>query len=100
MLLENSILSGNSFSQGILVLIEGKSMNQELDKAIYTALRSFEGSSGVGSSPTANEIIRVVKPYYSQGSEQQKRDILARLEKLRKEPGVPFPMNLQQMLES
>ncbi|HCM9506476.1 hypothetical protein [Enterobacter sp. M4-VN] len=75
-------------------------MNQELDKAIYTALRKFEGSSGVGSSPTANEIIRVVKPYYYQGSDQEKRDILAKLEKLRKEPGVPFPTNLVQLLES
>lgn len=100
MLLENSTLSRNIFSTGIPVLIEGKDMNQELDKAIYTALRSFEGTSGVGSSPTANEIIRVVKPYYSQATEQVKRDILAKLEKLRKEPGVPFPTNLEQLLES
>lgn len=100
MLLENSTLSGNIFSTGIPVPTEGKDMNQELDKAIYTVLISFEGSSGVGSSPTANEIIRVVKPFYSQGSEQEKRDILARLENLRKEPGVPFPMNLKQILES
>jgi hypothetical protein len=88
MLPENSTLSGNIFSTGIPVPTEGKDMNQELDKAIYTVLRSFEGSSGVGSSPTANEIIRVVKPFYSQGSEQEKRDILARLENLRKEPLV------------
>lgn len=100
MLLENSTLSRNIFSTGIPVLIEGKDMNQELDKAIYTALRSFEGTSGVGSSPTANEIIRVVKAYYSQATEQVKRDILAKLEKLRKEPGVPFPTNLEQLLES
>ncbi|MGG2076269.1 hypothetical protein [Lelliottia nimipressuralis] len=65
-------------------------MHQNLDMAIYSALRMFEGSSGVGSSSTANEIIRVVKAYYAQGNEQEKRDILVRLEKLRKEPGVPF----------
>lgn len=75
-------------------------MHQDLDMAIYSALRMFEGSSGVGSSSTANEIIRVVKAYYAQGNEQDKRDILVKLEKLRKEPGVPFPMNLQQILES
>lgn len=75
-------------------------MNQELDRAIYTALRKFEATSGVGSSPTANEIMRVVKPYYSQGTEQDRRNILARLEKLRKEPGVPFPTNLEQLLKS
>ena len=75
-------------------------MHQDLDMAIYSALHMFEGSSGVGSSPTANEIIRVVKAYYSQGSEQEKRDILAKLEKLRKEPGVPFPTNLEQLIES
>ena len=75
-------------------------MNQELDKAIYAALRKFEATSGVGSSPTANEIIRVVKPYFSQGTDQDRRDILARLEKLRKEPGVPLPTNLEQLLKS
>lgn len=75
-------------------------MNQELDKAIYTALRKFEGTSGLGSSPTANEIIRVVKPYYFQGTEQDRRDILIRLEKLRQEPGVPFPTNIEQLLQS
>lgn len=75
-------------------------MNQELDKAIYMALRKFEGTSGVGSSPTANEIIKAIKPYYSQGTEQDRREILARLDKLRKEPGVPFPTNLEQLLKS
>lgn len=74
-------------------------MNQELDNAIYAALRKFKGTSGIGSSPTANEIIRVVKPCYSQGTEQDRRDILERLEKLRKELGVPFPTNLEQLLE-
>ncbi|EKP4474674.1 hypothetical protein P3X16_000028 [Cronobacter dublinensis] len=75
-------------------------MNQEFEKAVYDALHKFEISSGVGSSPTANEIIKVVKPYYKFGTSQEKREILARIEKLRKEPGVPFPSNVEQMLDT
>lgn len=75
-------------------------MNQDLDKAIYVVLRKYEATSGVGSSPAANEIIRVVKPFYSKGSEQDKSDILTRLDRLRSEPGVPFPTNIEQLLQS
>ncbi|EKK5245561.1 hypothetical protein ACI00O_003571 [Cronobacter sakazakii] len=75
-------------------------MNQDFEKALYDALHKFQTSSGVGSSPTANEIIKVVKPYYKFGTSQEKREILARIEKLRKEPGVPFPSNVEQMLDT
>ncbi|ELQ6012510.1 hypothetical protein R2221_001526 [Cronobacter sakazakii] len=75
-------------------------MNQDFEKALYDALHKFQTSSGVGSSPTANEIIKVVKPYYKFATSQEKREILARIEKLRKEPGVPFPSNLEQMLDT
>lgn len=73
-------------------------MSGELEKEIYSALRKFEKTSGVGSSPTANEVVKVVKPYYQNAGDEEKKAIIARLEKLRQEPGVPLPANLEQML--
>ncbi|EKK3979865.1 hypothetical protein PU707_003809 [Cronobacter sakazakii] len=75
-------------------------MNQDFEKAVYDALHKFETTSGVGSSATANEIIKVIKSYYKFGTTQERREILARIEKLRKEPGVPFPSNVEQMLDT
>ncbi|HDU8041587.1 TPA: hypothetical protein RGJ92_002772 [Cronobacter sakazakii] len=75
-------------------------MNQDFEKAVYDALHKFKTTSGVGSSATANEIIKVIKSYYKFGTTQERREILARIEKLRKEPGVPFPSNVEQMLDT
>lgn len=89
-----------SLVRGYPAINEGNDMNQELDKAIYYALRKYEATSGVGSSPTANEVMKVVKPYYKNGTSEDKKEILAVIEKLRKEPGIPFPTNIEDLLNS
>ncbi|MBU4683276.1 hypothetical protein KC222_14780 [Cedecea davisae] len=73
-------------------------MNNELEKEIYLALRKFESTSGVGSSPTANELLKVIRPHYQKANAQEKQEIITRIEKLRAEPGVPFPANIEQLL--
>lgn len=75
-------------------------MNKDLDKAIYSALNKHEATSSLGSSAAANEILELVKPYYKSGTSEEKQEVLVRLEKLRQEPGVPFPTNVEQLLNS
>ncbi|EOC1312721.1 hypothetical protein ACN5PR_000596 [Cronobacter dublinensis] len=75
-------------------------MNQELDKAITLALTKNEATAGLGSSSTANEIMKVLKPYYKNGTGDERQEILARIAKLREQPGVPFPSNVEQLLNS
>jgi|GEM_PF-2532623 len=75
-------------------------MNQELDRAIYSALSKYETTAGIGSSATANEIMKVVKPYYKNGTCEEKQEILARINRLREQPGVPFPINIEHLLNS
>lgn len=58
----------------------------------------FQTTSGVGSSPTANKVIRVLKPYYKKASDEDKQTILACVRRLKEEPGVPIPINLEQLL--
>lgn len=74
-------------------------MNQELDRAIYAALSKNETTSGVGSSATANAIMKAVKPYYKNGTPEDRQEILSRIAKLREQPGVPFPTNVEQLLD-
>lgn len=75
-------------------------MNQDLDRAIHSALTKNEATAGIGSSATANEIMKVVKPYYKNGTSVERQEILARINKLREQPGVPFPINVEQLLNN
>ncbi|MGK8678217.1 hypothetical protein [Serratia marcescens] len=73
---------------------------KKLEDAINAIMCRAEASGGLGSSPTANKIIEAVKPYYQKGSEQDKAYIIAKIEKLKKEPGIEFQSNYLQKLES
>ena len=75
-------------------------MNQAVEKVIYSALSKNERAAGIGSSATANEIIEGVKPYYQSASESDRQALLERLNKLKVEPGVPIPTNVEQLLSN
>ena len=59
-----------------------------------------EAGAGVGSSATANQILKSIKPYYQKGSESDKKAILERLNKLKIEPGVSIPLNAEALLSN
>ena len=75
-------------------------MNQAIEKVIYSALSRNERAAGIGSSATTNEIIEGVKPYYQVASDSEKEVITERLNKLKIEPGVPIPSNIEQLLSN
>ncbi|HDF8567990.1 TPA: hypothetical protein PEO98_002140 [Enterobacter hormaechei subsp. hoffmannii] len=75
-------------------------MNQDIEKIIYNAMRRNQIGAGVGSSATANEIIKGVKPYYHSASEAERQALIERLKKLKVEPGVPIPTNIEQLLSN
>ncbi|MEG0867705.1 MAG: hypothetical protein RSG77_11690 [Hafnia sp.] len=75
-------------------------MNQAIEQIIYSSLNKNEPGAGVGSSVTANDIIEGVKPYYQAASETEKQAIITRLNKLKVEPGVPIPPNIEQLLSN
>lgn len=75
-------------------------MSQDIDKIIYSTMVKNERSGGVGSSATANEIIKGVKPYYQSANETEKKAIVEKLNKLKVEPGVPIPLNIEQLLKN
>lgn len=76
------------------------SMNQAIEQVIYNAMRRNEIGAGVGSSATANEIIKGIKPYYQAASQTERQAIIERLNKLKVEPGVPVPSNIAQLLSN
>jgi hypothetical protein len=76
------------------------SMQHDIETLICDAMRKSEAGAGVSSSVTANQILNVVKPYYQNGSNEDRRFILDKLNKLKQQPGVPFPPNLEQMLRA
>lgn len=73
-----------------------KSFEDEVNSIMCRA----EASGGLGSSPTANKILDAAKPYYQKGSDQDKAYIIAKIEKLKKEPGIGFQSNYIQKLEN
>lgn len=75
-------------------------MNQAIEQVIYNAMRRYEIGAGVGSSATANEIIKGIKPYYQAASEMERNAIIERLNKLKAEPGVPVPSNIEKLLNN
>ncbi|HFI6420538.1 TPA: hypothetical protein ACGRST_001546 [Escherichia coli] len=75
-------------------------MNQAIEQIIYSSLNKNEPGAGVGSSVTANDVIEGVKPYYQAASEVEKQAIITRLNKLKVEPGVPIPPNIEQLLNN
>lgn len=75
-------------------------MNQAIEQVIYNAMRRNEVGAGVGSSATANDIIKGVKPHYQAANEAEKQSIIERLSKLKAEPGVPIPSNIEQLLSN
>ncbi len=75
-------------------------MNQAIEQVIYNAMRRNEIGAGVGSSATANEIIKGIKPHYQAMDETGKQSIIERLNKLKVEPSIPFPSNIEQILSN
>lgn len=75
-------------------------MNQAIEQVIYNAMRRNEVGAGVGSSATANDIIKGIKPHYQAANETEKQAIIKRLSKLKAEPGVPIPPNIEQLLSN
>ncbi len=45
-------------------------------------------------------IIEIAKKYYSTGSHAQREAIVNKIEALKKEPGISFPLNYRVLLES
>ncbi|WP_196062431.1 MULTISPECIES: hypothetical protein [unclassified Serratia (in: enterobacteria)] len=72
-----------------------KSFANEVD----SALRNAEAQGGLGSSATANAILACAKKHYSSADGEGKAAIIAKINALSKEPGVPFPSNYLTILE-
>lgn len=72
---------------------------QELERKIYDVLAKSEATVGIGSSDTANKLIEAARPFYKNADHIGKTSIINRLNSMRKEPGVPFPENLGELLE-
>ena len=75
-------------------------MNQAIEQIIYSALNKNEPGAGVGSTATVDDIIKGIKPYYQAASEAEKQAIIIRLSKLKAEPGVPIPSNIEKLLRT
>lgn len=75
-------------------------MNQAVEKVIYSVLSKNERVAGIGSSTTANEIMEGIKPYYQAANETERQALIERLNKLKSEPGVPIPPNIEQLLSN
>jgi hypothetical protein len=71
-----------------------------LEEEINSIMCKAEALGGLGSSPTANKILEITKPFYQNGSAQEKADIIAKIEKLKKEPGIGFQADYLKKLES
>ena len=72
---------------------------QELERKIYDVLAKSEVKGGLGSSETASNLINVARPFYAAADESGRKQIVNRLNALRKEPGIPLPDNLNSILE-
>lgn len=72
---------------------------QDLEREIYDVLAKSEATVGIGSSETANKLIEVARPFYKKADSTGKSSIINRFNAMRKEPGVPFPENLGELLE-
>lgn len=72
-----------------------------LDQQVREILTKAEAESewGLSSRTTGDEIIRAMSPFYKSGTQAEKKLIIARIEKLKKEPGCRFPDDLVQELE-
>ncbi|HGW3589816.1 TPA: hypothetical protein ACNH39_003292 [Serratia marcescens] len=73
---------------------------QDLERKIYDVLAKSEATVGIGSSDTANKLIEVSRPFYKQADHIGKSTIINRLNAMRKEPGIQFPENLDELLEN
>ncbi|MEL5454250.1 hypothetical protein G3M85_05185 [Serratia marcescens] len=71
---------------------------QDLEREIYDVLAKSEATVGLGSSETANKLIEVARPFYQKADHTGKYSIINRLNAMRKEPGIPFPENLSEVL--
>lgn len=72
---------------------------QELERKIYDVLAKSEVKSGLGSSVTANNLVKIARPFYASADESGREQIIDRLNALRAESGVPLPVNLRDVLD-
>ena len=66
---------------------------------VYMLFRQREFEGTLCSSATANKIMELAKPYYQQGAEQA-AFVVESIEQWKKQPGVPFPVNYEALLEA
>lgn len=67
---------------------------------VHSVMSNAESYGGLGGSALANKVIEIGKKYYSTGSDSQREAIVNKIEALKKEPGVPFPLNFRDLLEN
>jgi hypothetical protein len=68
---------------------------EKLNKELYSILRGQE-LTGWNSKP----LLDAMSPYYKNGNEEVKVLIIKKVESLKVEPGVEFPTNYEQILNS
>ncbi|MBE5252863.1 MAG: hypothetical protein QRY16_09710 [Enterobacterales bacterium endosymbiont of Blomia tropicalis] len=68
---------------------------REMNEKIHQSLQGNEPEDY--DAETARRVLEVVKPYWQDGDETVRNDILQKLSRL-EESGVPFPDNYQQSL--
>ncbi len=72
----------------------------DFSNEVYNVTRNAEAYGGLGSSALGNKVIEIAKKYYSTGSNSQREAIINKIEALKKEPGISFPLNYLALLES
>lgn len=73
---------------------------KDFNDSIYKILTKAEAQGTLGASVTANQIFELAKARYKSASEEEKKQIIYKLEALEKEPGVKFQEHFQSSLES
>lgn len=67
-------------------------------KDLHEILNKAEFNGGIGSSATVNAILELAKANYKNASDEGKRAIIERLERLAKEHGMQLPTNYLQII--
>lgn len=73
---------------------------QDFNKSVYLLLTKAEADGTLGASSTGNQILELAKQAYTQSDSAGKEAVLQKLLNLQREPGVKFPTNYLELLES
>lgn len=72
----------------------------DFSSEVYSVTSNAEAYGGLGGSALGNKVIEIAKKHYSTGSSSQRDAIINKIEALKKEPGISFPLNYRALLES